>query len=72
MISVSVVDAFVTDTQSLATSQTLKIPTNCSAGVSTTLAVLSAKDAVPDTSRKLGDNPKTTNLSLANVIKIRK
>ena len=66
------VDAFVTDTQSLATSQTLKILSYCSAGVSTTLAVLSAKDAVPDTSRKLGDNPKTTNLSLANVIKIRK
>ena len=66
--SVLVVDVYATVTLNPAISLTLWTLTSCSAAVSTTLAELSVKDAVPVSYRKPGGNPKTLSLSPANVI----
>jgi len=59
---------YATVTLNPVTSLTLWTLTSCSAAVSTTLAELSVKDAVPVSYRKPGGNPKILNLLPANVI----
>ena len=66
--SVSEVVACATDTQNPATSPIPTTVTNFCAAVVTTRAELSARNAVPDSSKKPGGNQKPTLHSTANVI----